>query len=360
MASFFIRNANTFRVAPEESLDLHKVLPTGNYAIRNSIMGFYLEQIDGFAIPSKIYGDTSKHADRILKTFFSRPASTGVMLTGEKGSGKTLLAKMLTHRAAGSFNIPTLLVNEPFHGDAFNTFIQSIEQPCVVLFDEFEKVYDNDEQEAALTLLDGVFPSKKLFVITCNDKWRVNQHMRNRPGRIFYMIEYTGLPLSFIREYCQDNLVQKEYIDKVCEITSLFSEFNFDMLSALVEEMNRYSETPQDALRWLNAKPEYMGNSTFDITLYIEDKKIEDDKLHSKEWSGNPLNGEIAISWVRVITKTGDEEDDYERLIDSIFTCAHIKKVDAGKGVFTFVNTEGQKAVLTRKVYTKFDYLDSF
>ncbi len=35
------------------------------------------------------------------------------------------------------------------------------------------------------------------------------------------------------------------------------NEFNFDMLKALVEEMNRYNETPTDALAMLNAKPEF-------------------------------------------------------------------------------------------------------
>jgi hypothetical protein len=43
-----------------------------------------------------------------------------------------------------------------------------------------------------------------------NDKFKVNQHMRNRPGRIFYMIEYKGLDKQFIREYCQDRLDAKE------------------------------------------------------------------------------------------------------------------------------------------------------
>ncbi|HRZ82907.1 MAG TPA: hypothetical protein P5069_10620, partial [Candidatus Hydrogenedentes bacterium] len=45
--------------------------------------------------------------------------------------------------------------------EAFNTFMQAIEQPLVVLFDEFEKVYDDQEQQALLTLLDGVYPSNK-------------------------------------------------------------------------------------------------------------------------------------------------------------------------------------------------------
>ena len=73
--------------------------------------------------------------------------------------------------------------------------MQDIEQPCIILFDEFEKVYDDQDQEKALTLLDGVFPSRKLFIMTVNNKWRVNEHMRNRPGRIYYMLDFAGFSL---------------------------------------------------------------------------------------------------------------------------------------------------------------------
>ena len=48
-------------------------------------------------------------------------------------------------------DVPTIVINAPWKGDKFNTFIQAIEQPCAILFDEFEKVYDRDDQEKILT-----------------------------------------------------------------------------------------------------------------------------------------------------------------------------------------------------------------
>ena len=184
--TFYLRNGTAFRVTDEANIDLHTTLPAGNYVVKlNQMSGeLYLEQIDSFVSPKKIYGDTTRNVERIINTYFDRTSSTGVMLAGEKGSGKTLLSKQVCVAAAEK-NIPTIVINSAWHGDQFNTLIQSIDQPCVILFDEFEKVYDRDEQEAILTLLDGVFPSKKLFILTCNDKWRVDAHMRNRPGRIF-------------------------------------------------------------------------------------------------------------------------------------------------------------------------------
>lgn len=326
--TYYLRNGNTFSVTDEANVNLHTQLPIGNYMIKQDQFGnFLLEKIADFESPSRIYGDTMRNAERILRTFNSREHSTGVMLNGEKGSGKTLLAKMLSIQGAAQ-GIPSIVINAAWHGDAFNKFMQTIEQPCIVLFDEFEKVYDSDKQEAILTLLDGVFPSKKMFVLTCNDKWRVDKHMRNRPGRIFYMLDFKGLDVNFIREYCEENLESKQYIQQVCQISSLFSEFNFDMLKAMVEEMNRYGESPQEAMHMLNAKPEFSDRKKYNLTLMVNGRPVN---AHQSVWTGNPLQDDVCVNWV---VKGKDEDDeDWEEVS---FEVKDLAKVDADTGSFTF------------------------
>lgn len=350
--SYFIRNGNTFRVSAEEAMDLHKTLPVGNYTIKKDMFeNLFLEMVDSFTPMKKLYGDTTRHADRIINTFNSRDVSTGVMLNGEKGSGKTLLAKTLSLEAAKA-GIPTLIINEAWTGDKFNKFLQDIEQPCVVLFDEFEKVYDSQDQERALTLLDGVFPSKKLFVITCNDKWRVNEHMRNRPGRIYYMLDFKGLDADFIREYCEDVLEDKTHIEKIISIATLFEQFNFDMLKALVEEMNRYKETPQEALSMLNAKPEFNNSSKFDVQLFIQGVEMKRPNLQTVAWHGNPLSGVAHIDY-----DTDPEGDDMDSYHNEAFTPNDIRKVDAQNGSFNYMNAAGNLLILTRQKMTNYNYL---
>lgn len=356
--TYFLRNGSTFRPSDEANLDLHKSLPAGNYIIKEDQFGnMFFETVDSFEFKGKRYGDNTKNTERIMSTFLKRDASTGVMLTGEKGSGKSLLAKTISITAAEQ-GIPTLIINAPWHGDKFNKFIQDIEQPCIVLFDEFEKVYDSDEQESMLTLLDGVFPSKKLFILTCNDKWRVDQHMRNRPGRIFYMIDFKGLTQEFIMEYCEDNLINKLHIPKICNITSLFAQFNFDMLKALIEEMNRYDETPEEALTMLNVKPEFDEGNKFALSLKIDGKKLDEKNLEDREWKGNPLQQPVRVEY-QIVEKDsdGDEYTDWET---TTFTHTDLVKIDSAKGIFHFKNKAGGNLTLTRMKEKSFHYYDAF
>ena len=356
--SHFFRTGNTFKVADNNSVDLHDHLPAGNYIIKADPFGnLFLEMIESFKPLSKTYGDTTSNSSRIISTFLSRDNSTGVLLNGEKGSGKSLLAKTLSIDCATQHNIPTIVINSPWSGDAFNKLIQDIDQPCVVLFDEFEKVYDAEQQESILTLLDGVFPSKKLFVLTCNDKWRIDSHMRNRPGRIFYMLDFKGLEAEFIREYCEDNLRFELLgdIDHICQIACMFKQFNFDMLKALVEEMNRYNESARKALRMLNAKPEMDGDCAYKITFIDNGKVIPN--AHPNEWEGNPLHGigghGLHISYEIKDNNKTDLSDDIATISAGYFSFNFVqdmlKQVLPQEGKFVFDNSVGQTLTLTRK-----------
>ena len=347
--SYFIRNGNTYKVADDASIDIQRKLPARNYTVKVTERGeFYLEMIDDFNRPSKLYGDTGFNTQRILKTFQSRNNSTGVMLNGEKGSGKTLLAKNLSIEAL-TLDIPTIVINSPMRGDGFNTLIQQIDQECIILFDEFEKVYDKDEQEEVLTLLDGVYPSKKLFILTCNDKYRVDQHMRNRPGRIYYMLDFKGLEPEFIREYCNDNLTDKQYIDTIVNISTVFDAFNFDMLKALIEEMNRYNESPQESLKMLNVKQEFDDGGKFDVKVELDGKEVK----HNRDdgWHGNPLRPRgFDIYW----DEFPDEED--ADWTEALFEPSDLIDIKAQDGIFIFRNKQGLTVTFTRKKSQSFNY----
>ena len=350
--TIYLKRGTTFKPTSEEALDMHKSLPVGNYVVKISLEGYYLERIDSFDISFKLYGDIEKNSKRILNTFNLRPNSTGVLLCGEKGSGKSLLAKHISIQAATQ-NIPTLIVNEAWHDDQFNAFLQMINQPCVVLMDEYEKTYTEEEHQfAILTLLDGVYPSKKLFVLTVNDKYKVDVHMRNRPGRIYYVLDYDGISEEFIREYCNDALKNKADIDKIVHISKIFHKFNFDMLKAIVEEMNRYGESVTDAIKFLNVKPEFGSEYVkYHVELKVNGKEIKKGQF-TEEVSGNPLDKPFSIRYLGTVGKQ-------KQWIDIPISPNEIEDVINNGESYVFVNeTHKAEITLKRPIYSSYNYVD--
>lgn len=277
---FFIRNAN--------DLVVHATLPANVYVLKfNQQEGLYLQEADSFDLPTKFYGSVQRDSDRILNTFADRKQSTGVLLTGERGSGKTMLAKKVAVDALAK-NVPVILVNDAFSGTLLNSFVQNIQQDAMFLFDEFEKTHTDQDQQAILTLLDGTIKTKKLFIFTSNSKWKLNEHMQNRPGRIFYMKEYNGIDIKFIEEYANDNLKEslRHHVPSLMRYSLMFTVFNFDMLKAVVEEMNRYDESVAEAISMLNANPQFSGgNRDYVVTVHTADGT----HINDFEWHGNPF-----------------------------------------------------------------------
>jgi hypothetical protein len=153
-------------------------------------------------------------------------------------------------------------------------------------------------------------------------------------------------------------LNEKSHIDQICKLASLYSEFNFDMLKALVEEMNRYNESPQDAMRLLNAKPEFDNEQSFTVKLeasgQVFDANHDTSVFSPVVWISNPLNKPICIEY--------DAEPDNEDAawLDARFTPGDLKQMNPESGTFVFVNGKGEKVTLVRRRETKFNYWDAF
>lgn len=277
----FLQSGDVFKVSDNLRTVTHDLLPGGVYLLEQNIFGFYLKLKGEQPNPSKIYGSVIGTSERIINSFNDRVGkTTGVLLTGEKGSGKTMLMNHLSSTLAKD-GIPTIIINHAYKGDDFNTFISSIKQPAMLSFDEFEKVYDESDQEQILTLMSGLFETHKLVVLTVNNEAGVNKHMRNRPGRLFYRIRYNGVEEAAIRQYCEDRLTNKDHIDDVVALADSIMGFNFDMLVCLVEEMNRYNEPVGTAVKLMNI--DFVAHhSNYEISLVLNDGTV----LAGPQWSG--------------------------------------------------------------------------
>lgn len=351
----YLKRGTSFLPTNDESLNIHKLLPAGKYIIVKDPQTdalFFMEIDSDYDFSHRIYGKTTRHANRIMATFRDRPATTGVALVGEKGSGKTMLARLLSKLCADE-GIPTIVINQPYVGEDFNKLIQDIKQPCMILFDEFEKVYDSEDQQRVLTLLDGVFPSKKLFVLTSNDQYQIDQHMRNRPGRIYYMIEYEGVDEEQIVQYCDHNLDNKTHAPEIVKLSKLFSRFNFDMLKALVEEMNRYNEDPHQAMEMLNARPSNDNDGVYHASLTVRGQAV--DSVWPHKIDRNPLSfvrQEFAYTQKNSTASDADEDVDEwneESKTKQVFDQADLQSIDLKLGVFVYRNQTGGEVTFTRQ-----------
>ena len=82
----------------------------------------------------KIYGLEQEFIQRVVKTFDLRAEGVGVTLTGLKGTGKTVTAKLI----ANAVELPVIVVTEIYHG--LEEWLSQISQPVVLFFDELEKM----------------------------------------------------------------------------------------------------------------------------------------------------------------------------------------------------------------------------
>ena len=133
----------------------------------------------------------------------------------------------------------------------------------------------------------------------------------------------------------------------------MFAQFNFDMLKALVEEMNRYNESPSEALRMLNAKPEFAGASRFKVEHRVSGKLLEDNHCEPNRWDGNPLSTD------RIHTSYNPDPSDFDSdWKDFRFSSENLIQVLPKEG--RFIYKQGDYEITMIREQEKFFHWDAF
>ena len=280
----FYQDKSNIHVLPDKDIVMFNKLPLGTYNISTSKNGIYLTHTDHIWLNDyKIYGKLNKDIEKIIYTFKSKTNSMGVLLSGTKGSGKTLVAREVS-KLLYKEKYPTILITSPVNLSIVSDFLKKMKTQCVLIIDEFEKYYKssskiNNEDERysqvdILGLLDGLLTdSKILTILTCNNASNINDHMSNRPGRIYYHFIYNAVDISTVEEYCNDKLIYKEYINEIIQLRKTIGRFSFDILQAIVEEVNRYNTPPSELINDLNIFPSENW-ITYEITINYDNGNI--------------------------------------------------------------------------------------
>lgn len=198
----------------------------------------YLKENGELNIPKKLYKleDDDKFINRVLTYFNSENSgkTTGVLLSGTKGTGKTMLSK----RIALESNLPIIVVSTKHPMNCLNNFFKSFTIPVAIIFDEIEKNEPLWNTKDLLGFLDGVeSTAKKLVLMTCNDTCNIDKNLFDRCSRIRYYKEYKADSNSiFIRSMAEDKGVKN--IDEVVTfITEKVKIKSFDNISSFLDEI---------------------------------------------------------------------------------------------------------------------------
>lgn len=287
MASTYVETGTRIRVY-DSSVKTHASLPLGTYRVHfDAKEGFSLLRIDDLAPGGeRIYGKREHKVRKIFTSYERTDRSLGVMLSGDKGQGKSLFLRMVAQEAIER-GIPVVLVTEDADGIA--DFLDSLEE-CLIIFDEFEKTFPNgrhlhhndvNRQNQFLSLFDGMSQVKRIYCVTVNDVQDVSQYIVNRPGRFHYHMRFDYPGPDEVRQYLSDQAPDAPASE--VESAALFSRrvhLNYDHLRAIAFELNSPTALFSEIVQDLNIK-------AIEPSLYRVEAKFADGSCIAEE---SPLN----------------------------------------------------------------------
>lgn len=292
---------------------------------------FYLVSRDELKLPPKIYGNNDIFTNRVLKSYKALGGNCNVLLSGVKGSGKSVQA---AHLCIAS-NQPVILINSAFSGDKFVEFLENIKTPCSLFFDEFEKLYkDEEDKNIFLPILDGAVKSIHLFIFTSNSS-QIGEYFTSRPGRVRYHKEYHSLDDTIIAEVVNDKLENKENLNKVLDVLSKYHGLSMDSVCAIVSECNIFNETPDQFADIFNVSSQR--------------PKFWDVSVNSTDWVIKPNLTKAELERVddEDICEPGDK--DFELFYEEVKAkyhssyCRFLTGSQSRPGVETYLSTENSK-----------------
>ena len=207
----------------------------------------YFEEDGSLSLPAKVY--KTKSDDIFIKrvnTYFQKTSklSTGVMLSGIKGTGKTVMAKVI----AKNSNLPIIVVDEDYPTGRINDFFRKFETPVTIIFDEVDKHWDT---ENLLGWLDGVQTNaKKLVLFTCNNEDKVNNYLKDRCSRVRYIRHFEANDNArFLREILRDKGIAEDNIeDTYTFIVNNFGLLSIDNILSFIDEKLLFPELSNEEI----------------------------------------------------------------------------------------------------------------
>jgi len=138
---------------------------------------------------------------------------TSALFYGNPGNGKTYFIKYL----ATKYNLPIKMItfSPDFTNHDLLMLFSQIPSDCIVLFEDFDNYFDkrkciigDDNKNIKFTFdiilnaFDGVYNTYEnvIFIMTVNDISKVDDALKNRPGRFKYVLEFPNPSVEIIEK----------------------------------------------------------------------------------------------------------------------------------------------------------------
>jgi len=238
MKGWTVRNQNYYMGAGTSA----PLVPNGIYKLMcdPDTSQLYLSFIqEKFKLPNKLYEMDTQLIHHVTRYCEHTTNNLGVLLSGVKGSGKTVTAKQLCN----TLDLPVILITRPY--TSLPSFINDLKQNVVFFVDEYEKVFCNPNESLLLTVMDGALDNgfKRVFLLTINEMY-ISANLLERPGRIRYHKKYEDLSLDTIRMVLDDCLLYKQHYDETLRFISELQTITIDIIKALIDEVNTFNASP--------------------------------------------------------------------------------------------------------------------
>lgn len=232
----------------------------------------FLKENGKLNLPNPLYSleKDDQFINRVLNYFNTTNANTtGVLLAGTKGTGKSVLAK----RIAKESNLPIIVVSDTFRTNRLVPFFKGFKTPVCIIFDEIDKNGRYWDTSEMLKFLDGIeITCKKLVLFTCNDVDSLNENLFDRCSRIRYYKEYDDNSNEvFVKEICKNEGIEE--IEKLSEfIIDNFEILSFDNILSFIREVKQFPDMSYEDLLYdmnISTKSDLKKKNNGDFTISI-------------------------------------------------------------------------------------------
>lgn len=209
-----------------------------------------LEETAPFSMPSKVYCTSRdrRFIDKVLNSYkLSENGFTGVMLSGLKGSGKTIMAKSIANES----NLPIINIDKSIRPWALKVLVELLcDTNICFMFDELDKLLEDYDDSALLQILDGAdTKGKHMILFTCNNEECISEYLVDRCSRIRYWRKFGEISPSLIMEILNDKLNDKKEVESLTDfIKDNFEICSFDNIASFINEVNNYPTTTFEEL----------------------------------------------------------------------------------------------------------------